>query len=483
MGPRYRAGSMASSRPRRTGVRRGLLIIGVAGIAAAGTVTFGPVLAGQPPVGSIAVSPTATPSPTASLAAVATPAIDIGPGLGQPGGLDPTPTQRPLPPPAAPTASTPPYRGGPALTTTLRQALQARLDQLRERFGIPGISVAIILPDGSRWVGVSGQADVKAAAVVTPSTGFAVASVSKTFTAALILALVGDGKIELDEPARTYLPGLTKIGPKITVRQLLEHTSGLRDYFFHPSIDRLLLADRDKRWDTRTTLAYVGKPYFEPGKGWHYSNTNYFVLGLIAEAVGRAPLATQLRERFFEPLGLDDTWYQPTDAAPSDLAHGYRFTSPDKGAPPIDLTDGTTIVPFTSVVTAAGGAGGIASSASDLAVWARALYGGDLLIPAVRMAMLDPSDSARYKASVPYGMGVQVLDIDGRRTFGHSGRLLGFRSAIRYLPDEDVSIAILTNQSRSDPGVIVRALRRVVFARPAPVAVPSAPVPPITLVP
>ncbi|MGH2473923.1 MAG: serine hydrolase domain-containing protein, partial [Candidatus Limnocylindrales bacterium] len=230
-------------------------------------------------------------------------------------------------------------------------------------------------------------------------------------------------------------------------------------------------------------LAYVGKPYFEPGKGWHYSNTNYFILGLIAEAVGRAPLADQLRDRFLEPLGLQDTWYQPTDAAPSDLAHGYRFATAAKNAPPIDLTDGTTIVPFTSVVTAAGGAGGVASSASDLAVWARALYGGDVLAPTSRMAMLDPSDSARYKPSVPYGLGVQVVDIDGQRTYGHSGRLLGFRSAVRYLPAQDLAVAVLTNQSRTDPGVIVRALLKIVLARPAPAAVPAGATPPITLVP
>lgn len=474
---------MAPSRSRRTGVRRGLLIIGIAGIAALASVTLGPLVPVQPFSGSVALTPTATPgtlpSPTAS-AIVATPS-NTAPTATAAASAAPTP--RPLPPPAAsitPAGSRP---DDAPLAVATRQALQARLDRLRERNGIPGISVAILMPGGSRWVGVSGSADVAAEVPVTPSTGFAVASISKTFTASLILALADEGKLGLDAPVRTYLPTLTRISTKVTIRQLLDHTSGLRDYFFHPSIDRLLLADRGRRWDTKQTLRYVGKPYFEPGKGWHYSNTNYLVLGLVAEAVGGAPLATQLHRRFLDPLELDHTWYQPTDAPPDEVAHGYRFAATGRAATPIDLTDGSPIVPFTSVVTAAAGAGGVAASATDLARWAQALYGGEVLRQAALAAMLDDRDSARYDPSVAYGLGVQVVDIDGRRSYGHSGRLLGFRAAVRYLPVERVSIAVLTNQSRTDPALVVRSLLAIVLAPPAPVPPVAAPRPPIVAMP
>jgi CubicO group peptidase (beta-lactamase class C family) len=118
-------------------------------------------------------------------------------------------------------------------------------------------------------------------------------------------------------------------------------------------------------------------------------------------------------------------------------------------------------VPFSSVVTAAGAAGGFASNARDLAVWAHALYGGEVLRPEYLTAMVDVRRSAAAKSAIPYGYGVQALEIDGRPTVGHSGRLLGFRSAVRYLPDQGVSIAVLTNQSRTDPGPIVRSLLRL----------------------
>ena len=347
------------------------------------------------------------------------------------------------------------------LTYATQQELQARLDRLRERYGIPGISVAIVMPDGSSWLGVSGLADVAAARPVTTSTSFAVASISKTFTAALILSLAEEGRIDLDAPVRTYLPTLKKVGARVLVRQLLDHTSGLRDYFFHASIDRALLSNTDRRWDAADALRYVGSSYFKPGAGWHYSNTNYLVLGLLAESVGHAPLGDQVRARFLGPLGLDRTWYQPGEAAEADVAHGYRFTSPAPNAKPIDLSDGTAIVPFTSVVTAAGGAGGFASDARDLARWARDLYGGRLVTPETFARMTDDTATVAYKARVPYGLGVQLIDIDGRLTLGHSGRLLGFRSAVRYLPNEGVSIAVLTNQSRVDPGPILRSLLRL----------------------
>lgn len=349
----------------------------------------------------------------------------------------------------------------------MRRTLDAWLPRLRARYGIPGVSAAIIFPDGSMWVGASGLADVAARRQVGPDTAFAVASISKTFTAALILALVEDGRIDLDVPVVTYLPGLV-IDRGITVRQLLDHSSGLRDYFFHKNIDAALLKEPGRRWDAADALRYVGKPYFKPGTGWHYSNTNYLVLGMLAERVGGASVAAQLRERFIDPLGLADTYYQAVERPRGPTSHGYRFSGAGRTLPPIDLSDGTTVVPFTSVVTAAGAAGSIATSAGDLARWAQALYGGTVLGPEMREAMLaHVLRTTAYEPSSGYGLGVQVVTIDGHATLGHSGRLLGFSAVMRWLPDEGVAIAVLTNQSRTDPNVLLRALLRIGLQQPS----------------
>ena len=370
----------------------------------------------------------------------------------------------PLPSAPAPTASalpTPVPGSTTSATPKVRAALDARLERLRTKYGLPGISAAILFADGSLWQGTAGLADVAARRPVTSETAFSVASVSKTFTSALILALVEDGRLGLDSSAKSYLKTLP-ISPKITIRQLLDHTSGLRDFYYGPGVDHALLSKPARVWTAARSLSYLRKPFAKPGTSWHYSNTNYLVLGMIAEAVGGAPVADQLRDRFFRPLGLDRTFYQAVDKPAGPLAHGYRFTGTATALPAIDLSDGTGVVPFTSVVTSAGAAGSIATTARDLATWAQALYGGDLLEPASREAMVaDILRTARYKPTVAYGLGVQEVQVAGHRALGHSGRFLGTRAAVRWLPDDRMALAVLTNQSRRDVNVILANLLKV----------------------
>jgi len=422
---------------------------GVASIASPAPATASP----DPGVASQGSSPGAEPSSSAS--------------------PSPSPTATPSPASPSPSASPPVVE---TQANALRTQLQARLDKDRLRLGIPGVSVTILFRDGSSWSGTSGLANVATGAGVTPDTAFALGSVSKTYTAALIVALAGDDKIKLDAPAKTYLPGIS-MNPRITVRMLLDHTSGLDDFFLHPPIDKALLSQRDATWSAARSLSYVGNRYFAPGKGWHYSNTNYLYLGLIAEQVTGTTLAAALRTRFFTPLDLGETWYQAVDRPRNDLAHGYRFSSPKPKAKPIDLADGTGVAPFTSVVTAAGGAGSIAATSRDVARWARALYDGTAMgIDQTAIMLNDVATTAAYRPRVPYGLGVQVFPILGRPSFGHSGRLLGFRAAVRYLPGELTTIAVLTNQSRTDPAIIVEHLLKIAFA-PEPACTGCVPTP------
>ncbi|MFL5673598.1 MAG: serine hydrolase [Chloroflexota bacterium] len=405
------------------------------------------------PVASLAASPVATSGPTPSARSVASPSPSV------------TPVGQPVPSGTLPPGTLPPRRlGSPSATPLLREALDARLERLRAKYGIPGMSAAIVFADGSIWRGTAGDADVATHRLVTPDTSFPVASVSKTFTAALTLALVADGALSLDGAAKSYLPTLP-IDPAITVRELLDHTSGLRDYYFGAGIDHALLSKPSRVWDAARSLRYLGKPFAKPGLEWHYSNTNYLVLGMLDEAVGGAPLADQLHERFFEPLGLGDTYYQQPDKPwTGPVAHGYRFLGTGPKLPPIPLSDGTAMVPFTSVVTAAGGAGSIATTASDLVHWAAALYGGDALPRDARDAMVgEVTRTATYKPRIPYGLGVQSIVIGGHPTLGHSGRFLGARAVVRWLPQERIGIAVLTNQSRSDPGVVLASLLKLAF--------------------
>jgi D-alanyl-D-alanine carboxypeptidase len=406
----------------------------------------------SPAASTIAVTPSDTgiahpsPSPTAGSA----------PSSSQPSSPPPT---RPLPTPS-PTPLTPEQRDA---------VLLAELETFRTTKAIPGIAATIVFADGTQWTGVSGLADIARQRPVTPTTAFAVASVSKTFLSALILELAAEGRLRLDDRAYRYLPGIT-LDQRITIRMLLDHTSGIGDFFLNPKIDSALQGDRARIWTADVSLRFVPKRYFAPGKGWAYSNTNYLLLGLLAERVGHASLAELYRARFIEPLELTRTYYQVAERPRGPLATAYRFEGPGIKRRPISLADGTGVAPFRSVVTAAGGAAPMAATSGDLADWARALYGGQVLDSASTAAIAaDILRTGPLKPRIPYGLGAQGITIDGLATLGHSGRLLGTRAVMRYFTASGVSIAIVTNQSRTDPATLL--------ARLALVAVPGATAP------
>ena len=273
---------------------------------------------------------------------------------------------------------------------------------------------------------------------ISPETAFALASISKTYTAANALKLVEDGRLKLGDHAARYLPEL-KLDPRITIRMLLDHTSGLPDFFLNATIDAPLQRKPDQAWAMSRTWRYVRKLLFPPGTRWSYSNTNYLLLGLIEERADGRPLDTQIRARFLDPLGLDQTWTQVAEAPPTGIAtaRGHRILVSPNATKVMPIFDGRPIMPFRSVVTAAGGAGDIAATSRDAARWMAALVLGDVLKPATKLQMLSESIyTDALGARVPYGLGLQVVRIRDRVAIGHSGRLLGFRGVVRALPED-----------------------------------------------
>ena len=389
----------------------------------------------------------------------------------------PTPGIAPEPTPATPTLRpNSPYVPAEVDRYHARERLQAALDADRLAVGAPGMVASVLFADGSMWTGVSGVADLATKRPLTPTTPFAVASISKTFLAAEIMELVDSGSLTLDQGVAPLLPGVLvanrAIDPRITIRELLDHTSGLRDYLIDPRLDKAVVADPTAVWTPERALAYAGKPWSVPGVAYHYSNTNFVLLGLIAERITGRTLAEEYRTRFFDPLRMTSASYQGAEPPSSEMPTSYDFSSNAVNARPRALSDGTDIRPFTAITTAAGAAGSVAVSAPDLVHWARSLYGGRVLPDATVAEMVgQAARTATLRPGYPYGLGVQVVRIDGRISYGHSGRLLGARSVLRWFPDEGIAIAVLTNDSRFDPTKVLRDLLAVV----APEHVPARP--------
>ncbi len=362
----------------------------------------------------------------------------------------------------------------PAATPIPTAALQTTLDTLRAKYGIPGISATIIWPDGRSWSGVGGYANVRLRTPVTRSTPFAVGSITKTFVAALVLELVEEGKLGLDDQVVRWLP-TAPVNPATTIRQLLDHTSGVYDFFSNKLIDPALISAKRRVWTPTLDLRYVKDPYFLPGAGWHYSNTNYVLLSQIVRRVTGSSVPAQIRSRFLGPLRLLSVSYQGVEVSRAPIAHAYTFLTSSPTARAIDQSDGSPIIPFTSVTTAAGSAGALAASSWDVARWARALYSGRVLKPESLAAMSDVSRSVPFRPIHPYGLGLQEQAIGGWRAVGHGGRLIGTRAVVRYFPDTGVTMAVTTNQWRTDPDVIVKALVGIALPPPpTPTPTPTA---------
>ena len=301
-----------------------------------------------------------------------------------------------------------------------------RLRPVVERLTGPGGSPgALARVDGrhGRRVATSGAADIRTDAPVNPRSRFRIGSATKTFTATVVLQLVGEGRIDLDAPVQRYLPGVVRGGDKdrqITVRQLLQHTSGLPDVLDYLS-PLSILDDPLRHWDARelVDIALPNPREFDPGKGWGYSNTNYLLAGMLIESVTGHSYGREIRRRIIGPLTLHGT-FVPGDAPGIPGPHPHGYVRPES-----DLMDITRFNP-----TVAGAAGGMISSASDLDRFLAALLHGRLLKPAQLREMLTTRPTGRTSGS-RYGLGLEWLPADHRpgcpRGFwGHDGDILGF---------------------------------------------------------
>lgn len=369
-------------------------------------------------------------------------------------------------------------------------ALEAALADATWRYGLPGVQAAIVAPDGRSWSGGSGVANVSTRRAVGSTTPFALGSMTKTFTAALILGLAEDGALGLDDRVIRWLPeysGRTFLGTTaarrgaITIRMLLAHTSGLYDYLSSYTLDAKLRADKKRVWKPAALIPYIRKPWFAPGTAYAYSNTNYLLLGLIAERATGTTYPALVRTRILDPLGLGSLYMQVAEPVRGSPSKGYDFASLSRTAKPVGWSDGTKIMPFTAVTSAAGAAGAMAGTATDVARWGLALWGGTFLAPASLATMLSFDGTAAPGAADDYGLGVGRRMVGERLTYGHSGRLAGYRGVVRWVPELGVSIAVLTNQDRYDPDRVVEKLLGAlapIRPGPSPTPVPSpSPVP------
>jgi CubicO group peptidase (beta-lactamase class C family) len=331
----------------------------------------------------------------------------------------------------------------------------------------PGAAV-LVVQDGKTVLRKGyGMAELELGVPIAPDMVFRVGSVTKEFTAACILKLVEEGRLALDDPIEKYLPDFPTGGRRVTIEQLLTHTSGVRSYTDMPGWFGARM--REDRSPPEVEALFDGEPFdFEPGTGWHYDNSGYVLLGEILEKVTGTPYAELVAETIFRPLGMNDTRYGSDAPIVPKRVAGYQKTP-----------NGVVNAPFLSM-TEPYAAGALVSTVDDLARWHRALDAGAVLKPESMRRMWTPV-RLPDGTDTRYAYGWIVWTLDGHPVVEHGGGINGFQTANLRLPNERITVAVLSNCGGCvDPRTLALSAATLLAGRPF-AERPATKIPPSTL--
>jgi D-alanyl-D-alanine carboxypeptidase len=302
-----------------------------------------------------------------------------------------------------------------AVPSPVDPTVAAALEAARSYGEAFGITCAAVRDGQVLWSGAAGRYR-DGATPIGGDDSLVIGSVMKTFVSAAILQLAEEGRLTLDDTVLSHLPHESAVTPDITIRQLLDHTSGLADVF-NDTTKTGIETDPEHAWAETELMATLHAPWYRPGEGYAYANTNYYLLGLVVEKITGRSLADELSRRFFGPLGLDTA----------------RILTGKRG----ELLEPAWATIFW-------GSGAMSASAADLARWGDALYSDQVLTPASRSAMLATHNAENY------GLGVQRIEVPGAAGYGHTGMLKTYTSLLLYLPDQNVTLSLLVNRTHVD---------------------------------
>ncbi len=314
-------------------------------------------------------------------------------------------------------------------TEALGNRVDAVAKQLLSRH-TAGVSVAVARDGRVILARGYGMANVEHSVAVTPDTVFHIASISKNILAAVVLQLVDEGKLRLDDDVTKYVPEAPTQGRHVTVRQLLNHTSGIYSFTSLPD------ADNNERLELthEQVLGLIkDKPFdFEPGTRWRYDNSAFYLAGMVVERVTKQEYGAYVREHVFKPLGMSSALLCDARMVVPHLASGYEVD----GDALVNAAFISWKLPFA--------AGAVCATATDLAKWQAALDSGSVLTPSSLALMRTPTTLADG-TKIDYGLGTRLGSLDGHRVLGHTGGGGGFRNVFESFPDDHLTIVILMN--------------------------------------
>lgn len=337
------------------------------------------------------------------------------------------------------------------------QKLQTALNNLKSGNGIVGMSAAVYVPGQGIWKGTAGISEP--GVNITSDMVFAIGSITKNFIATIILQLAEADSLSINDQLYKWLPHYDNVDSNITIKQLLNHTSGIYNYTDNPAFSAALNSDLNRLWQPEELMQFVAVPNFPAGTSWRYCNTNYLLLGMIIKKITRTSLSEQLRTRFFTPLGMTETYVFSQDTMNIPFAHNWIDLNGD------GIKDDASFIPRTAIFSAAGAAGELISRPDNLLKWSRNLYKGVFLSQSSLNQMLT-FVNANAAGGNGYGLGTIRYNVGGKTCYGHGGNIFGYSSAIIYYPQDSICMALTMNIDINTGPVATSFMNTVLTQRP-----------------
>ena len=342
--------------------------------------------------------------------------------------------------------------------TAYARKLQNALNTLRANNSLVGISAAAYVPGQGLWQGTSGISET--GVNLTPDYVFMTGSVMKNFVATIILQLEEADSLSIDDKLYQWLPRYNNIDSNITIKQMLNHTSGIYNFTDNPAFSNAMNSNLNRYWTPEEIVSqFVLPPNFAPGASWRYCNTSYVLLGMIISKITRTSLSQQLHERFFTPLGMTNSFFEPQDSVTAPYAHNWVDLNGD------GILDDASGIPRTAIYSSTVGSSGITTNSESLIKWGRNLYGGSLLTQASRNKMLT-FISMSSPGINGYGLGTFRYNAGGRYCYGHGGNLFGYSCMYMYYPQDSICISLMVNKDVDTGPLAVNFMDKVITFRP-----------------
>lgn len=342
--------------------------------------------------------------------------------------------------------------------TAYARKLQTAINTLKANNNVVGMSAAVYVPGQGTWTGTAGITEP--GVNITPDMVYSIGSITKNFVSATILQLVDQDSLTLNDPIYYWLPKYNNIDSTITIKRLLNHTSGIYNFTDNSAYLSAINANFNRIWEPEESLQYVLAPYFTQGAGWHYSNTNYLLLAMIIKKITGHSFGREIHSRFFTPLNMTGSFIEIEDTLTAPWVHNWVDLNGD------GILDDASFISQNSFASSTIGAGGVISRPENLLKWFRNLYKPGVILSQSSITSMTTFTNASISGANGYGLGTMRYNVGGKICWGHAGNSFGHSSVAMCYPQDTVCIAIMMNIDINTGAVATSFMNTVLTQRP-----------------